>query len=117
MNVETVAYGSSRDIQSGMNLGESLVRPQVKRVDIVEVDRSSWNGHFKRFRQIAFPETLEFGVVTFWTLEVEPCLSNFGFFFTYDPISAALSTALENVGLRRDPMILGFSTWSVWCDS
>jgi hypothetical protein len=67
---------------------------------MLEVDRGSWNGHFKRLRQIAFPETLEFSVVTFWTLEIEPCLSNLRFFFTDDPISATLSTALENIGLR-----------------
>jgi hypothetical protein len=66
---------------------------------MVEVDRGSRNGHFKRLREIAFPETLEFSVVTFWTLEVEPCLSNLSFFFTDDPVSATLPAALENIGL------------------
>ena len=77
---------------------EILVRSEVYRSNVVEVDVRCRYGQFEASWKISLPQALEYPMVTLGTFEIEPKRPLFSLFFTRDSIAASKSGALENVG-------------------
>ena len=79
-----------------------LVGTKTRGADIVEIENSDRKSQFSWFGKISLAQTLEFAMMTLWTLQVESSLSDFRLLLPNDVIATTNPGALENVRLTRE---------------